>query len=80
MVGNRLRSVAVLALLLSVGCASSGPGTLDQAQIARELRSRGLDPDTVVVPFEMTDEMREWAHRLVPNATAPEKRLAHEPR
>ena len=81
--GHRIRSprrAAVLALLLlgvslSGGCASSGSGTLDNAQIARELRNRGLDPDTVVIPFQMNDEMRDWAHKLVPHDTAPEKRL-----
>lgn len=77
---HRLRSAAALTLvllgaLLGGSCASSGPGTLDHAQLDRELRERGLDPDTVVVPFEMTDEMREWVHKLVPKEIAPEKRL-----
>src|SRR5215210_1507707 len=61
-------------LLLAAGCASTG-GNLDSAQVARELRDRGLDPGSVVIPYEMTDEMREWAHRLVPHETEPEKRL-----
>lgn len=76
MPGHRLRAAAVLMLLLlGAGCASTGPGTLDKAQIVRELRHRGVDPEGVVIPFELTDEMREWAHRLVPKETPVEKRL-----
>lgn len=61
--------------LLAAGCASAGMGNLDADQAARELRARGLDPESVVIPYEMTDEMREWAHRLVPRDTDSEKRL-----
>lgn len=61
-------------VLLAAGCASTG-GTLDSAQIDRELRDRGLDPDSVVIPYQITDEMKEWAHRLVPHETESEKRL-----
>lgn len=54
--------------------ASAG-GRLDSTQMARELRKRGLDPADVVIPYEITDEMREWAHRIVPRGTDSEKRL-----
>jgi tetratricopeptide (TPR) repeat protein len=63
------------AALLAAGCASSGSGNLDANDLARELRSRGLEPSGVVVPYDLTDEMRAWAHRMVPHETGQEKRL-----
>lgn len=73
-----LRSGSVhLGLLLCLvfalaGCASSGPIVTD---MERELRSRGLDPVSVTVPFELDDEMRAWVHELVPSAAPAEKKL-----
>ena len=60
------------ALFALLGCASSGPIVSD---LGRELRARGLDPATVVIPFEITDEMRAWAHAQIPESTPVEKRL-----
>jgi Flp pilus assembly protein TadD len=39
------------------------------------MRNRGLDPSSVVIPFETTEEMRQMAHRIVPDNTPFEKRL-----
>ena len=61
-------SPAVLA-----GCSSAGLTTV--AGVARELRQRGVDPAEVVVPFEVTDEMRAWVHARVPDSGSPEQRL-----
>jgi Flp pilus assembly protein TadD len=68
------RSALVLGgvLFALTGCASSGPIVDDPV---RELRSRGLDPATVVIPYEITDEMRQWVHLQVPNNTPIEQRL-----
>lgn len=64
---------AFLGALLSLGgCASSGPIVSDLDKV---LRDRGLDPAAVVVPYELTDEMREWVHRQVPEGTPVEDRL-----
>ncbi|HYU34892.1 MAG TPA: tetratricopeptide repeat protein [Thermoanaerobaculia bacterium] len=59
-------------LLALLGCASHGPivGDLDKA-----LRTRGLDPASVVIPFEITDEIRAWAHQQIPKNTPVEERL-----
>ncbi|MFL6233586.1 MAG: tetratricopeptide repeat protein [Thermoanaerobaculia bacterium] len=65
-------ALAVLFTLLA-GCASAGPTTV--AGVAHELRQRGVDPASVVVPFEVTDEMRAWVHAQVPDNGAPEQRL-----
>jgi Flp pilus assembly protein TadD len=69
-----MRGIALaVALLLLAGCASAGPTSV--AGVAHELRQRGVDPASVVVPFEVTDEMRAWVHAQVPRAGAPEQRL-----
>ena len=65
---------AVVLLLGASGCASSS-GTLNSSQLTRELRSRGLDPAAVVIPYELTDEMKAWVHQVVPEQTVQEKRL-----
>lgn len=73
MLTRRLSLLA--AALLAAGCASSGAGNLDSGDLDRELRNRGLEPSGVVVPYAINEEMRAWAHRLVPQDTEPEKRL-----
>src|SRR4051812_22036495 len=65
--------VFAVSLLLLAGCASAGPTTV--AGVAHELRQRGGDPASVVVPFEVTDEMRTWVHSQVPDSGSPEQRL-----
>jgi Flp pilus assembly protein TadD len=72
------RSSALYALVFGgalsalLGCASSGPIVQD---LGRELRARGLDPAGVVIPFEITDEMRAWVHAQIPETTPLEERL-----
>jgi Flp pilus assembly protein TadD len=69
-----MRGIALaVTLLLLAGCASAGPTTV--AGVAHDLRQRGVDPASVVVPFEVTDEMRTWVHAQVPDTGAPEQRL-----
>ncbi len=60
------------ALSILPGCASSGPIVQD---LQGTLRSRGLDPAAVVVPFALTDEMRVWVHAQIPEKTPVEERL-----
>lgn len=69
-----LLTVAGAALLGGSGCVSS-TGTLSSSQVERELRSRGLDPAEVVVPYQISDDMRQWVHQVVPAETPVEKRL-----
>jgi Flp pilus assembly protein TadD len=59
--------------LLALGCATSGP--VGSPELARTLRSHGVDPASIVVPFEITDEMRAWAHAQVPDSTPATERL-----
>ncbi|MES1243795.1 MAG: transglutaminase-like domain-containing protein, partial [Acidobacteriota bacterium] len=76
---NVRRNLALLAaagalLVQGSGCVPH-PGTLSSSQISRELRSRGLDPAEIVVPYEVSDEMRQWVHTIVPDETPMDKRL-----
>ncbi|HEY4575856.1 MAG TPA: tetratricopeptide repeat protein [Thermoanaerobaculia bacterium] len=71
-----MRRIALaVSLLLLAGCASAGPTTV--AGVAHDLRQRGVDPASVVVPFEVTDEMRTWVHSQVSDTGPPEQRLDH---
>ena len=59
--------------LLILGCASHGP--VGSPGLAKDLRARGLDPHSIVVPFEISEEMKAWAHRQVPDSTPATQRL-----
>ncbi len=59
--------------LLILGCASYGP--VGSPELARTLHSRGVDPSSIVIPFEISDEMRAWAHAQVPESTPAAERL-----
>jgi Flp pilus assembly protein TadD len=63
----------LLVPVVLAGCASTGPTASDLFE--RELRERGFDPATVVVPHGLTDEMRQWAHTHVGTAGTPEQRM-----
>lgn len=72
-----IRMLAVIALLgwTGTGCASHGSVRESRDRVAEEIRARGLDPETVVIPFELTEPMRVWVHQQVPRAGQPEARL-----
>ncbi len=59
--------------LLACGCASLGP--LGSADLERALRAQGLDPSSIIIPFEMTPEMRAWVHAQVAEGTPEEELL-----
>ncbi|MDY7092297.1 MAG: tetratricopeptide repeat protein [Acidobacteriota bacterium] len=58
---------AFLTLLLSLtACGSLGPQHLASAAAREAIAARGLDPDEVLVPFQLTEEMEQWAREAVP--------------
>ena len=59
------------------GCASARPAELISTNLGGEIRARGIDPGTVVIPFEVTEEMRAWARDTVKSTNLPESRLSH---
>lgn len=72
-----MRKLAALLFLipglLALGCASRGP--VGSPELEKDLRARGLDPRTIVIPFEITEEMKAWAHQQVPDSTPATQRL-----
>ena len=56
-----------------IGCTTGRPG--DRSDIERTLRSRGLDPATVVIPYAIDETMRAWVHRQVPDEIPLDQRL-----
>src|SRR5215218_3941354 len=72
---RRTALLACLAgILLAAGCASSRR-PLGSEELTRALRSRGFERSSVIVPFEITDEMKAWARAQVPDDTPAEERL-----
>jgi Flp pilus assembly protein TadD len=61
------------ALLAAAGCGSVHSGA--PADAARLLRSRGIDPETLVIPHAITAEMQAWVHAQVPAETPADERL-----
>ncbi len=58
------------------GCASSDPNApLDVDQLARVLKSRGVDPRRVIMPYRLTEEMRLWAEDTAREEDHPLDRL-----
>ncbi len=66
--------VLTLLTLALTGCATHQKLT-DEELLHRALRERGLEPERIVVPFEISDDMREWANEVVSRAPGPEDRL-----
>ncbi len=70
-----LLAVAVVAASVALsGCASS-PGPAAEDDLETALRQRGLVLEELVIPYELTDEMRAWAHEMAPPSLTPERRL-----
>ncbi len=76
----RLAAAALAAAALAVvalgGCVAHDALSPGDA-LRQELRGRGLDPEDIVLPFELTEEMRQWAHEMVPRALKGEDRLRY---
>ncbi len=72
---SHLPVVALGLALALAGCAGNAGQVLERDHLAQALRSRGLDPNAIVVPFELNDEMRAWVHETAPEELTPEVRL-----
>ncbi len=72
---SHLPAVALALALALAGCAGNAGQVLEKDRLAQVLRSRGLDPSAIVVPFELNDEMRAWAHETASEELTPEARL-----
>ncbi len=57
-----LTTVSVMVAVSITSCSSVGRRSLQHDEVvARDLRQRGLDPKQIILPFGLTDEMRQWA-------------------
>src|SRR6478672_11614382 len=66
----------VLLAALASGCVATADGPIDRGGLARLLREKGIADAQVVIPYEPTEEMRQWVHKAVPNPQVPtDKRL-----
>ncbi len=55
------------------GCVT--PVGFNRPDLIRKIRDRGLDPERVVIPFEVTPEMQAWAKNAAPEGSPLETRL-----
>lgn len=69
-------ALAIASALLAGGCASRGLGERLEHNLQDEIRARGVDPATVVVPFRPTDEMRRWIAAEVPRSNDRQTQLS----
>lgn len=62
-----LLTACLATLLLCVAaCGSLGPQHPASAAAREAIAARDLDPDEVLVPFQLTEEMERWAREAVP--------------
>jgi tetratricopeptide (TPR) repeat protein len=73
------RCLAGLLLLGSAagGCATRGFGAEARERLLIQIRGRGLDPDSIVLPFLPNEEMRHWVRSTIDLPGDPEVRLDH---
>ncbi len=70
--------VGLLAALILVAGGCVATSAISNEEVVRQgLRHRGLDPELVIIPYELTDEMRRWAHEVVPKLLSPEVKLQY---
>ncbi len=67
-------AISMLAAAGLTGCATHSELSAEELR-DRALRERGLDPGDIQIPFEITDEMRQWAHDVAPRVLGPDDRL-----
>ena len=64
-----------LAAWSMTGCVSMTPGRLAEHRLRDEIRERGLDPDSIIVPFSLSPEMQDWVAKNVQHAGSPQEKL-----
>ena len=63
-------SLTCICLVLALGQAAVAEAAVrtrsDLEELVQDLGDRGLDPSAVMIPFELSAEMQQWVHELVP--------------
>lgn len=63
------------ASLLLGACGSSPVPPPSQDELIAEMQARGVDPRDIVIPNELTEDMKRWVLQSVPEFGADEERL-----
>lgn len=71
----RLVLLAILLGLPTLSCGSGELGYMTGEQLIEVLRNRGIDLDSVVLPYGLTDEMRLWAQSRIARGLKDEEKL-----
>jgi len=71
------RTIVVLLSLLALGACSGNRSiqSVGRLELENRIRSRGLYPTHLVVPYHLTAEMKRWVHEIVPEAAPVEDRI-----
>lgn len=69
-------ALAVLLAWLTAACGTSQVTVLTEEQMRMALEERGVDPDEIVVPYEITPEMASWVRQEVPQQRSDLERLS----
>ena len=73
-----LGTVALLICTLSAGgCATGGLGQRLAHELQDQIRARGVDPASVVIPFTPNEEMLRWLSAEVPRTHGKEMQLTY---
>jgi len=70
-----LPALAAAAGLLLTACGSSPTLPPSRAELVEQIHARGVDPERIVFPAELTNEMKRWVLQSVPEFGADEERL-----
>jgi len=68
--------ILMLALVApATGLGSQDGGPFGDDNLHEAIRQRGLDPETVLAPLALSDEMRAWARSRVPSGLSKSDRI-----
>lgn len=68
--------VSIGMFLALSGCSAiPRDGVYTVRQLAQELERRGIDPGKIVLPYQLDEEMRAWAHETASSELQPDERL-----
>ncbi len=71
----RLRRLVGLGISILALSACATVAGFDRPDLIRRIRDRGLDPERIVIPFDVTPEMHAWALQAAPEGFPLEIRL-----
>lgn len=64
-----------LMALALVGATASSASSFADARLYETIRARGLEPETVLAPVALTEEMRDWVQQRVPGGLSRKDKI-----